>query len=103
MLLTLKNEQGEIIEVIPSKIGFREVELKDGQIQINGTPIIFKGVNRHEHHPDSGRFVPVDSMIEDIKLMKQHNINAVRTARSEEHTSELQSRFDLVCRLLLEK
>src|SRR5699024_5848248 len=80
MLLTLKNEQGEIIEVIPSKIGFREVELKDGQIQINGTPIIFKGVNRHEHHPDSGRFVPVDSMIEDIKLMKQHNINAVRTA-----------------------
>ncbi|GAB3056001.1 beta-galactosidase, LacZ type [Virgibacillus ainsalahensis] len=80
LLITLKDENGEIIEVIPSKVGFRQVELKDGLIQVNGVPIMFKGVNRHEHHPDLGRAVPIDWMEKDIQLMKQHNINAVRTA-----------------------
>src|SRR5699024_1314507 len=80
LLLTLRNSANEVIEVIPTKVGFRQVELKDGLIQVNGVPIMLKGVNRHEHHPDLGRAVPVDTMIEDIKLMKQNNINAVRTA-----------------------
>nr|WP_087974253.1 glycoside hydrolase family 2 TIM barrel-domain containing protein [Oceanobacillus rekensis] len=80
LLITLKDETGEIVEAIPSKMGFRQVELKDGLIQINGVPIMFKGVNRHEHHPDLGRAVPIDWMEKDIQLMKQHNINAVRTA-----------------------
>lgn len=80
LLMTLKDDQGAVIEVIPTKVGFRQVELKDGLIQVNGVPIMIKGVNRHDHHPDLGRAVPIDWMIEDIKLMKQHNINAVRTA-----------------------
>lgn len=80
LLLTLKDDQGAVIEVIPTKVGFRQVELKNGLIQVNGVPIMIKGVNRHDHHPDLGRTVPIDWMIKDIKLMKQHNINAVRTA-----------------------
>ncbi|RDW20713.1 glycoside hydrolase family 2 TIM barrel-domain containing protein [Oceanobacillus chungangensis] len=80
LLITLMDENGEVIEVIPTKVGFRQVELKDGLIKVNGMPIMFKGVNRHEHHPDLGRAVPIDWMEKDIKLMKQNNINAVRTA-----------------------
>lgn len=80
LLMTLKDDEGNIVEIIPSKVGFRQVELKDGLIQVNGVPILFKGVNRHDHHPDLGRAVPLDWMIKDIELMKQHNINAVRSA-----------------------
>ncbi|MCC3356962.1 glycoside hydrolase family 2 TIM barrel-domain containing protein [Bacillus sp. REN16] len=79
-VMTLKDNEGNIVEVIPCKVGFRQVELKDGLIQVNGVPVLFKGVNRHDHHPDLGRAVPLDWMIKDIKLMKQHNINAVRSA-----------------------
>ncbi|MEH7235812.1 glycoside hydrolase family 2 TIM barrel-domain containing protein [Bacillus sp. JJ1562] len=80
LVMTLKDDEGNTIEVIPCKVGFRQVELKDGLIQVNGVPILFKGVNRHDHHPDLGRAVPLDWMIKDIELMKQHNINAVRSA-----------------------
>ncbi|MEI2400859.1 glycoside hydrolase family 2 TIM barrel-domain containing protein, partial [Paenibacillus phytohabitans] len=80
LVMTLKDNEGSIIEVIPSKVGFRQVELKNGLIQVNGVPVLFKGVNRHDHHPDLGRAVPLDWMRKDIELMKQHNINAVRTA-----------------------
>ena len=55
------------------------MELKDGQIHVNGVPILLKGVNRHEHDPDTGHAVSVKSMIEDILLMKRFNVNAVRT------------------------
>lgn len=79
VLLMLKCDD-QIIEVIPHKVGFRSVEVKDGLIQVNGKPILFRGVNRHEDHPDYGRAISLDWMVEDIKLMKQHNINAVRTA-----------------------
>lgn len=50
LVMTLKDDQGNIIEVIPSKVGFRQVELKNGLIQVNGVPVLFKGVNRHDHH-----------------------------------------------------
>ncbi|MDQ0338639.1 beta-galactosidase/evolved beta-galactosidase subunit alpha [Caldalkalibacillus uzonensis] len=80
LLLTLKDENGQTVEVIPAKVGFRSVEIKDGVLLVNGVPIMLKGVNRHEHDPDLGRAVSLESMIQDIKLMKQHNINAVRTA-----------------------
>jgi len=79
VLLTLKDPTGEVVEVESCRVGFRMVEIKDGQVHINGVPILFKGVNRHEHDPDTGHVVTVESMIEDIRLMKQFNVNSVRT------------------------
>ena len=61
------------------RVGFRQIELKDGLIKVNGKRIVFKGANRHEHHPRFGRAVPYDFMKEDLILMKRHNINAIRT------------------------
>ncbi len=78
--LTLKDKDDKIIEVESTKFGFREVEIKDCQILINGKSVIFKGVNRHEHDQEHGRAVPLETMIEDIKIMKRLNINAVRTS-----------------------
>lgn len=80
VVMTLLNSSGDVVEVIPQKCGFRNVEIKDGQLLVNGVAVMFKGVNRHDAHPDFGRAVPVSSMIEDLLLMKQHNINAIRTA-----------------------
>lgn len=76
--VTLKNKQG-VSEVIPQKVGFRNVEIKNAQLLINGKPILIKGADRHEIDPDGGYVVSVERMIQDIKLMKQLNINAVRT------------------------
>lgn len=80
LLLTLTDETGEVVEVIAQKVGFRSVELKDGLILINGKAIKFKGVNRHDDHPDLGHAVQVEHMKQDIIMMKQSNMNAVRTA-----------------------
>ncbi len=66
-------------EIIPIKVGFRKIEQKGDQITINGQPVLFKGVNRHELDPDGGYVVSKERMLQDIQLMKQHNINAVRT------------------------
>lgn len=76
--ITLKNKQG-VSEVIPQKIGFRNVEIKNAQLLVNGKPVLIKGANRHEMDPDGGYVVSVERMIQDIKIMKQLNINAVRT------------------------
>lgn len=80
LLLTLKDPNGQILEVLSHRIGFRSVELKNGQLLVNGEAITLKGVNRHEHHPVTGRTIDEETMIRDIKLMKQFNINAVRTS-----------------------
>jgi beta-galactosidase/beta-glucuronidase len=80
LLITLKNDRGDIIEVEQSKIGFRQIDIKDSQIFVNGVPILLKGVNRHEHDDVRGKAVTVESMITDIQLMKQFNFNAVRTS-----------------------
>jgi beta-galactosidase/evolved beta-galactosidase subunit alpha len=80
LLLIVRDEQDTILQVIAQKVGFRSLEIKQGNLLINGVPVLLKGVNRHEHHPDSGRTIPFESMRHDIVLMKQHNINAVRTA-----------------------
>jgi beta-galactosidase len=66
--------------VIEQRVGFRTSELKDGIFVVNGKPVIFRGVNRHEHHPDSGRAVPYDFLHRDLLLMKKYNINAIRTS-----------------------
>lgn len=80
LLVTLKDEDGGLSEVVPVRIGFRQIELKDGVFLVNGVAITLKGVNRHEHHPDLGRAVPYAAMVQDVVLMKQHNINTVRTS-----------------------
>jgi len=80
LLVTLKDHGGQTLEAVPVRVGFRRIELKDGLFLVNGVPIKLKGVNRHEHHPDLGRAVPLNWMVEDVKMMKRHNINAVRTA-----------------------
>ena len=69
----------QLIEVIPVKVGFRKIELKNGQLLVNGQPILIKGANRHELDPDDGYVVSRERMIQDIQIMKQYNINAVRT------------------------
>ena len=71
---------GETLEVIPQRVGFRHIEIKGGQLLVNGQPILIKGVDRHELDPDGGYVVSVERMIQDIKIMKQLNINAVRTS-----------------------
>ena len=73
------SDGGKQIEVIPQETGFRKVEIKNSQLLVNGKPILIKGANRHEMDPDGGYVVSVERMIQDIKIMKQHNINAVRT------------------------
>ncbi len=78
LVLTLCDAQGQVVEAESSRIGFRKVEIKDGQFLVNGRSIRFFGTNRHEHDPDTGKAVSVARMIEDIKLMKSHNINALR-------------------------
>ena len=80
LLLVLKDREDSILEVEPCRFGFREVEMKNGQLLVNGQPILLKGVNRHEHDPITGHYVTKESMVQDIKLMKQFNINAVRTS-----------------------
>ena len=68
------------IESLTQNVGFRKAEVKNGQFLVNGKPVLIKGANRHELDPDGGYVVSVERMIEDIKLMKEHNINAVRTS-----------------------
>ncbi|RCW74757.1 glycoside hydrolase family 2 TIM barrel-domain containing protein [Saliterribacillus persicus] len=79
------NEQGSLIEIGTTKIGFRQFEMKDGLMQLNGKRIVFKGVNRHEFTADNGRAVTKADMLADVKLMKAYNINAVRTSHYPNH------------------
>jgi beta-galactosidase len=80
LLLTLRDAGGEVVEVLSSRVGFRKSEIRDGQLLVNGIPILIKGANRHEHDPETGHYVSTESMIQDILVMKRHNLNAVRTS-----------------------
>ena len=71
LLVSLLDAGGRIIEVLPFEIGFREVEIKDGQLLVNGRHVLIRGVNRHEHDPDRGHAITVASMERDAQLMKQ--------------------------------
>ncbi|MFJ7899775.1 glycoside hydrolase family 2 TIM barrel-domain containing protein [Streptomyces sp. NPDC096198] len=76
-------------ERVPLRIGFRTVAVTDGLIEVNGRPVLFKGVNRHEWHPGTGRALDPETMREDVLLMKRHNINAVRTSHYPPHPAFL--------------
>ena len=78
LYITLK-KGNTVLEVIKQRVGFRHIEIKGGQLLINGQPILIKGADRHELDPDGGYIVSMDRMIQDIRIMKQLNINAVRT------------------------
>ena len=80
VIIRLYNREGELQEVIPQKIGFRKIEIKQGQFLVNGKPVIIKGVNRHETDPITGQTINREAMLRDITLMKRFNINAVRTS-----------------------
>ncbi len=80
LYITHKNNSGIVKEAIVRKIGFRTSEVKNGRYVLNGKPILFKGVNRHETDPITGHVISKESMLRDIKIFKEYNINAVRTS-----------------------
>ena len=80
LIVSVVDAGGRVVEAIPQKVGFRKVEMKAGQLMVNGRPILIKGTNRHEHDADMGHDVTVEQMLRDVRLMKQHNLNAVRTS-----------------------
>lgn len=77
--VTLRDAAGRTLEVIPLRTGFREVKIENGQLLVNGQPILIKGANRHEMDPDGGYVVSRERMLQDIRLFKENNFNAVRT------------------------
>ncbi len=80
LVLQLTDGAGKTIEALSSKIGFRKVEIRNSQLLINGKPIYMKGVNRHEHDEYTGHVVSRESMLQDIRLFRENNINTVRTS-----------------------
>ncbi|GGF05620.1 glycoside hydrolase family 2 TIM barrel-domain containing protein [Flavobacterium limi] len=78
LVLTLKNENGNIVETTSTQVGFRKVELKGGELLVNGVRLMVRGVNIHEHNPVTGHYQDEATMMKDIKMMKQLNINSVR-------------------------
>jgi beta-galactosidase len=78
LVLNVLNEQQKVVETVSNRVGFRKIEWKDGVFKVNGQPVKLLGVNRHEAHPDTGRTLDRQTMIQDISLMKQFNINTVR-------------------------
>ncbi|MCB2294393.1 DUF4981 domain-containing protein [Clostridium algoriphilum] len=86
LILCLKDEDGNIVETVSCMVGFRCFQIKDGLMKINGERIVFKGTNRHEFNCETGRVVSRDDMVKDIILMKQHNINSVRTSHYPNNT-----------------
>lgn len=79
LLLSLKDANGNVLEAIPSKVGFRTCEVKNSQFLVNGKPVLIKGVNLHEHNEYTGHYVPEELMLKDIELFKKYNVNTVRT------------------------
>ena len=85
LCINLKDKNNMVLESTAVKVGFRKVEIKGGQLLVNGKAIYLKGVNRHEHDEYNGHVIGRESMLQDIKLMKEHNINAVRTCHYPNH------------------
>lgn len=80
LVLVLHDHNGMPLHIESSRVGFRQIDVKNGRILVNGNPVIFRGVNRHDHHDEFGKYVPYEDMVAEIKLMKRFNFNAVRTA-----------------------
>ncbi|MBN1117193.1 MAG: DUF4981 domain-containing protein [Bacteroidales bacterium] len=85
VVFVVKNASGETLEVVATPFGFRKIEIKDRQLWVNGKSVLLKGVNRHDLDPVNGRYITYESMLQDIKLFKQFNINTVRTSHYPNH------------------
>ena len=95
--VTLTDPYGKVVESFVQQVGFKRVEIKNGNLLLNGKAVMFRGVNRHEWDPVLGRSITEETMIKDIQLMKQHNINAVRTSHypNQERWYELCNKYGL--------
>lgn len=93
VIMTLKDESGNITEAFSTKYGFRHIEIKDRLVYINGKRIVFKGANRHDTHPELGRAVDVESMLKDVTMFKQNNLNTIRTSHYP-NQAKMYSMFD---------
>ena len=91
VVVTLSRASGPPVEATSCRVGFRRIEIGDRQLLINGAPVLIAGMNRHEHHPSRGKAVTREDMLEDIRLMKRFNVNAVRTA----HYPNAEAWYDL--------
>ncbi len=80
LLLELLDPRGEVIQATRQRVGFRDVAIRQGQLMVNGRPVYIRGVNRHEHDPDTFHVISMASMRRDIEMMKRNNVNAVRTS-----------------------
>jgi beta-galactosidase len=80
LFVTVRDAAGDPIESVTQKVGFRRVEIKGGQVLVNRKPVMFRGINRHEHSPETGHTITVASIEEDLRILKQNNFNAVRTS-----------------------
>lgn len=85
LTIALRDPQGNALEVEACDVGFRRVEISNGLLKVNGKPLLIRGVNRHEHHPERGQVMDEATMRRDIELMKQHNFNAVRCSHYPNH------------------
>ncbi|MDH2999488.1 beta-D-galactosidase [Chelonobacter oris] len=84
-VVSLLDQQNNLLDCEAYDVGFRKVEIKQGQLLLNGKPLLIRGVNRHEHHPERGQALTREDMLQDIILLKQHNFNAVRCAHYPNH------------------
>jgi beta-galactosidase len=91
LLVELHDAKGAVLGVVPTRVGFREVEVRDAKVLVNGQAIVIRGVNRHEHDPQTGHVLTRERMIEDIRIMKQNNFNLVRTS----HYPDVPDWYDL--------
>ncbi|WP_333850977.1 beta-galactosidase [Leclercia sp.] len=85
LTLVLRDGQGQVLDVEACDVGFRRVDISNGLLKLNGKPLLIRGVNRHEHHPERGQVMDEATMRRDIELMKQHNFNAVRCSHYPNH------------------
>lgn len=97
VVVALYDRHNQLVEAEAFDSGFRRIEIQEGLLKLNGKPLLIRGVNRHEHHPERGQVVTEADMIEDIRLMKQHNFNAVRCSHYPNHPRwyELCNRYGL--------
>ena len=85
LTMTMSDAQGRVIESVPVRVGLRELAVENGQLHVNGRPVLIRGVNRHEHEPETAHAISFEGMVRDIELMKQNNFNAVRTSHYPNH------------------